>query len=345
MSRNLTNCKICTSRPIQTRSSSRTGCWPEPATAPRSGPSRGPRRDTPRPRLGLTEKCLVDAGVFGPAFGVPSAGTPPPSLPAASLFVASSGRPASAVLPSPAGIRASTAGARGTWRAGCRRRGWALFPPELHLPPRRRVILLESMGIPLPGEIILVSASLLAATGSPAGAWRAAASIGAIVGDSIGYAIGRRGGRPLLQRFGRRFPKHSARSTWHGPRGSSRNGASGPCSSAGSWRCCGSWPAAGRRAARAVPEVPRGQRGRRHRLGVRHDVRDLLPRRGRREVAEGLLLRRPDRRDPFGIGTTLYLRHRAARAKVLLDDDDPTTNPRRSSDRRGRGRRRAAVSC
>ena len=35
-----------------------------------------------------------------------------------------------------------------------------------------------------------------------------AASVGAIVGDSIGYAIGRRGGRPLLERFGRRFPKH-----------------------------------------------------------------------------------------------------------------------------------------
>ena len=35
-----------------------------------------------------------------------------------------------------------------------------------------------------------------------------AAAIGAIVGDSIGYAIGRRGGRPLLERLGRRFPKH-----------------------------------------------------------------------------------------------------------------------------------------
>lgn len=31
---------------------------------------------------------------------------------------------------------------------------------------------------------------------------------GAIVGDSIGYAIGRRGGKPLLDRLGRRFPKH-----------------------------------------------------------------------------------------------------------------------------------------
>jgi membrane protein DedA with SNARE-associated domain len=71
------------------------------------------------------------------------------------------------------------------------------------------VIGLESMGIPLPGEVTLVAASLLAATGafSP---WYVAigAAIGAIVGDSIGYAIGRRGGRPLLERLGRRFPKH-----------------------------------------------------------------------------------------------------------------------------------------
>ncbi|WP_231394878.1 DedA family protein [Micromonospora sp. CNB394] len=36
----------------------------------------------------------------------------------------------------------------------------------------------------------------------------AAAATGAILGDSIGYAVGRRGGRPLLERLGRRFPKH-----------------------------------------------------------------------------------------------------------------------------------------
>ncbi|HLT11491.1 MAG TPA: DedA family protein, partial [Micromonosporaceae bacterium] len=71
------------------------------------------------------------------------------------------------------------------------------------------IILLESMGIPLPGEITLVSASLLAAAGvtNPWGV-AAAASVGAIIGDSIGYAIGHRGGRLLLERFGRRFPKH-----------------------------------------------------------------------------------------------------------------------------------------
>jgi membrane protein DedA with SNARE-associated domain len=71
------------------------------------------------------------------------------------------------------------------------------------------VIGLESLGIPLPGEIILVGAALMSSQGhvSP---WLvgAGASVGAIIGDSIGYAIGRRGGRPLLEKLGRRFPKH-----------------------------------------------------------------------------------------------------------------------------------------
>lgn len=71
------------------------------------------------------------------------------------------------------------------------------------------IIGLESMGIPLPGELTLVTASLLAATGSFS-PWYVAlgAATGAIVGDSIGYAIGRRGGRPLLERLGQKFPKH-----------------------------------------------------------------------------------------------------------------------------------------
>jgi membrane protein DedA with SNARE-associated domain len=65
------------------------------------------------------------------------------------------------------------------------------------------------MGVPLPGEIVLVSAALLAASGvgSPVGV-AIGASAGAIIGDSIGYYIGHRGGRPLLERVGRRFPRH-----------------------------------------------------------------------------------------------------------------------------------------
>jgi membrane protein DedA with SNARE-associated domain len=71
------------------------------------------------------------------------------------------------------------------------------------------VIGVESLGIPLPGEIVLVSSALLSSQGH-VNPWivGACASAGAVIGDSVGYAIGRRGGRPLLEQLGRRFPKH-----------------------------------------------------------------------------------------------------------------------------------------
>lgn len=73
------------------------------------------------------------------------------------------------------------------------------------------VVGMESLGIPLPGEIVLVSAALMSSHGNlpvnPVGVG-AAAVLGAVVGDSIGYTIGRRFGMPLFDRLGRRFPKH-----------------------------------------------------------------------------------------------------------------------------------------
>lgn len=72
------------------------------------------------------------------------------------------------------------------------------------------VIGLESLGIPLPGEIILVSAALLASQHGDINPviLGACAVAGAIIGDSIGYAIGRKGGRPLLAWLGAKFPRH-----------------------------------------------------------------------------------------------------------------------------------------
>jgi len=72
------------------------------------------------------------------------------------------------------------------------------------------VIALESLGIPLPGEIILVSSALLASQHGDIDpvVLGVCATAGAIVGDSIGYAIGRRGGRPLLAWLGAKFPRH-----------------------------------------------------------------------------------------------------------------------------------------
>ncbi|MFE0105549.1 DedA family protein [Streptomyces sp. NPDC059009] len=72
------------------------------------------------------------------------------------------------------------------------------------------VIGLESLGIPLPGEIVLISAALLSSQQDHINPviLGACASAGAVIGDSIGYAIGRKGGRPLLAWLGRKFPKH-----------------------------------------------------------------------------------------------------------------------------------------
>src|SRR5205085_8299069 len=66
------------------------------------------------------------------------------------------------------------------------------------------IIAIESLGIPAPGETMLVTAAIYAgATGNLLieGVIVAAAT-GAIIGDNIGYAIGRRGGFRLLLRHG-----------------------------------------------------------------------------------------------------------------------------------------------
>ena len=67
------------------------------------------------------------------------------------------------------------------------------------------IVALESAGVPLPGETIVVAASLLAATTGQINILTVvlAAAAGAIVGDGIGYIIGRRFGSPFLRRYGR----------------------------------------------------------------------------------------------------------------------------------------------
>jgi membrane protein DedA with SNARE-associated domain len=191
------------------------------------------------------------------------------------------------------------------------------------------IILLESMGVPLPGEITLVSASLLAASGVTS-VWGVAisAATGAIIGDSIGYAIGRRGGRALLERFGRRFPKHF-----------------GPAHLARAERTFDKWgvwavffgrfvallrilagPLAG---TLNVPYrkflIANASGGILWAFGtafVIYSAGQAAEKylKGFSWIALVVALL-------FGIGTTFYLRHRAARAHELLDDDDPATNP------------------
>src|SRR3978361_838083 len=72
------------------------------------------------------------------------------------------------------------------------------------------VIGLESMGLPLPGETCLVTASLYAgATGNLSlFAIIAAAVAGAVIGDSLGFWIGRSVGQRTLGRHGPRIGTH-----------------------------------------------------------------------------------------------------------------------------------------
>jgi len=62
----------------------------------------------------------------------------------------------------------------------------------------------EALGVPVPGETAVIFAGLAAATGRLSIVLViVVASAGAIIGDNVGFAIGRRGGRKLLERPGR----------------------------------------------------------------------------------------------------------------------------------------------
>ena len=67
------------------------------------------------------------------------------------------------------------------------------------------IVTLESMGVPLPGETIVIGAAVYAAKTHQLhiGLIIVAAAAGAILGDNLGYAIGRGIGYRLLLRYGR----------------------------------------------------------------------------------------------------------------------------------------------
>ncbi len=71
------------------------------------------------------------------------------------------------------------------------------------------VLLVESIGVPLPGGVILATAALLASQYGEIDPWilAAGAALGAATGAFCGFALGRRRGRPLLEKLGRRFPR------------------------------------------------------------------------------------------------------------------------------------------
>jgi len=66
------------------------------------------------------------------------------------------------------------------------------------------LVMVESMGVPVPGETAIILAGLAANEGRLSIALVIlVAAAAAIVGDNIGFEIGRRGGRTLLERPGR----------------------------------------------------------------------------------------------------------------------------------------------
>jgi membrane protein DedA with SNARE-associated domain len=73
-------------------------------------------------------------------------------------------------------------------------------------------ILLEDFGLPTPGETLLITGAILASAGALNiyvllfVAW-----LGAVIGDNIGYLIGRTGGHRLMIRHGARFGITDAR--------------------------------------------------------------------------------------------------------------------------------------
>src|SRR5918997_4424647 len=65
-------------------------------------------------------------------------------------------------------------------------------------------VMLESVGIPLPGETILIAAGFIVQQGHfDLGDAIIFGILGAVVGDQIGYWAGRKGGRPFVLRWGR----------------------------------------------------------------------------------------------------------------------------------------------
>jgi membrane protein DedA with SNARE-associated domain len=89
-------------------------------------------------------------------------------------------------------------------------------------------VAIESAGVPIPGETALVSAAVFASQQSHFSiVWViVVAATGAIVGDNVGYTLGRIGGRRLVERFGplrkelprgeKFFEKHGGKTVFFG---------------------------------------------------------------------------------------------------------------------------------
>ncbi|MEU4236931.1 DedA family protein [Actinoplanes sp. NPDC026619] len=90
------------------------------------------------------------------------------------------------------------------------------------------IVFIESFGIPAPGETAIIAGAAYAGRGGGhlnIFVVALTAFLAAVIGDSVGYWIGRRGGRPLVTRFGRyvrltppRLERVESFMTRHGPK-------------------------------------------------------------------------------------------------------------------------------
>jgi undecaprenyl-diphosphatase len=78
------------------------------------------------------------------------------------------------------------------------------IPANLGYPVLFGLVMVESMGVPVPGETAIILSGLAANQGRLSiELVILVAAAAAIIGDNIGFEIGRRGGRALLERPGR----------------------------------------------------------------------------------------------------------------------------------------------
>ena len=75
------------------------------------------------------------------------------------------------------------------------------------------LVLLESLGLPVPGETALIAVALYAGSTHhlEIGWVIAVAAVAAIIGDNIGFAIGRYGGAKVLLKYGHKVRLHEGR--------------------------------------------------------------------------------------------------------------------------------------
>ncbi len=104
-------------------------------------------------------------------------------------------------------------------------------------------VMLESAGVPLPGETILLASGVLVHRGVlDFGDALVFGALGAVIGDQLGYWAGRFGGRAFVLRWGRyvlitpeRLGRAEAFFARHGGKPSSWPASSRACGSSGRW--------------------------------------------------------------------------------------------------------------